>query len=142
MLCFIPTIYPRLTDKDYSVLRNPAAWPNQVTVLSLIDFAKETPFISHAFPKTAFEHAELQFDKIDQHLAALSLQWWWTKHEKIITYLISEQEWKGDYALVYNTTWALFGYRSNQCPQALSLWSRIHFNPQFKSTALSLQGTL
>jgi hypothetical protein len=131
---------------NYGIRRFSQAWPKRINILSDKDLDRSSPYeLLHtvgAFPsRNSYGAAALEFEsnKIPLDLAIPALRYWWSVHEKIITYLVSIQEWKQysrDPSFIYNLTWARMQYIMGQPANVMAMYHKIQFDPFFRKSSM------
>ena len=120
-------------ERDYLKLKDKTIWPKDIWVL--------TDELLNDYPFTSKTNNSLTWaEKEGIHIEVI--KFWWTIHEKIITYLLSRNEWRGQRTLIYNTAWAYLGYIHNQDPAAIKLSRQIKRDKSFKLTSMNLIGSI
>lgn len=130
---------------NYAIRRNQLAWPNEVRILSdkALDRTSPFEFLHSSFPsRNSYGAAALEFQaaKIPIDLSAQALRLWWALHDRLITYLISINEWPQSPSFIYNLTWTRLRYINGQSPSVLRMSHRIQFDPNYAYCSLLQHG--
>lgn len=133
---------------NYSIKKDKLAWPTEVRILTdrALDRTSPFEFLYSSFPsRNSYGAAALEFQsaKIPLELSAQALRLWWALHDRLITYLISINEYKEHNqspSFVYNLTWARLRYINGQSPQVLRMSHRIQFDPSYAYCSLLQHG--
>lgn len=137
---FVPPIYSRqdfnLVELNPRIISNKKAWPRCVYVLTP-QSSLEDPFTPLHAP---YHWAMLSFRDIGAE-GVKALKLWMHRFDHFVTFLISKRQWKGTHEqrlLVYNATWASFGYIQGQSKEAIALAKSIIHNPNRRKAACSI----
>ena len=126
---------------NYSIKRDKLAWPTEVRILTdkALDRTSPFEFLNTSFPsRNSYGAAALEFQsaKIPLHLSTQALRLWWALHDRLITYLISINEFNQSPSFIYNLTWTRLRYINGQSPAVLRMSHRIQFDPSYAYCAL------
>lgn len=148
-LTFHPTIYPQHETPVIPLngFFDAATWPKKVNVLAEhdLDRSLSSPFCKKGIHSLSLRSIwgaavnEFTLARIPERVAAPRLLYWWKMHERIITYLIGMQRWRGEQAFAYNASWAMMGYIVGQSDEVLDFIHEIHSGQSFKHASLILQ---